>query len=328
MNESELEITNLVLENVLEYSTLNPRDLTHVAIGSCPRYQNLKEFTPEIDQLIPQFMVKEIQSTNKTIRIIHIDSFTERYLSFLHEYFKGKSTTMKINFKHNDSEGINIWTSDDHRIEIIFLFVFINHTNNRNEKSFLEKMIDSVLNNNNKLIVQEYTGYELANLFKMLYQNNSQKDLFKNNILFDVTYGEDCHCMTNMTKFFPKYKSNGTFYNFLLYNFIEMRELIGIDQEIDNIIKVYFLKEYYNNIEQDHLNYRRVILNINHYYTQYESADDIMNNLIDKIKFIISIFELLKLVTDDKKEKINDLLMNYKSYDVYKWREHMLQMFR
>ena len=327
---------SIILETVCEHSAANPRDLVHIAVGSSPRITNLDDFSPVIDQLLPMFMLKEIETTTKTIRIIHIDELTERALPFLHQYF-GSFAVKGLNFKHDDSEGMNVWTTDDHRIEIIFVFVSIYYGisqyngNLPNDTWFLEKMIENTLQNRNQLIVQQYTGFELMDIFKMLYQSNSQKDLFKNKILFDITYGNDCSCMTNMTKHFPKYKPDGSFYNFLLYNYEEMHDLIGVDDKINHIIKVYFSKQYKNDIDQHHINYRRKIKGdtLLHNFKEYNEStppDQIMSILIAKLQFSIKIFDLLGLVTDEKKKQIDDLFKNYHDHDIYKWRELMMHM--
>lgn len=330
--------TTIILENVHEFSSVNPRDLTHIAIGSSPRCADMTKFTPEIDQLLPQFIMKEIETTTKTIRIIHIDEFTERSLPFLHEYF-ASFKVKGLNFRHDDSEGMNIWTTDDQRIEIIFLFINIFHGVNMNQGAdqqndtwFLERMIKSILDNKNQLIVQEYTGHELTGFFKMLYGANDRKELFKNNILFDITYGNDCSCMTNMTKHFPRYKPNGTFYNFLLYNYEEMLEFVGIDDKINDILKIYFLKKYNHNLDYYHVNYRRKIIGNSSMYNfpNYDSltAEEIMNLLIKELKPSIIIFELLGFINNAKSIEINDLFNDYKKYDMYDWRTSMMNIFK
>ena len=328
--------TTFILENVYEYSSANPRDLTHIAIGSSPRYADVTKFIPEIDQLLPQFMMKEIETTTKTIRIIHIDEYTERNLTFLHEYFASYAAK-NLHFKHDDSEGMNIWTTNDQRIEIIFLFIQINHglrvhhdQDAQDDSWFLKKMIETTLDNKNQLIVQEYTGHELSDMFKILYRENGRKELFKTNILFDITYGNDCSCMTNMTKHFPRYKSDGTFYNFLLYNYEEMLEFVGIDDKINDILKVYFLKKYNHNLDYYHVNYRRKMIgNTNMYnFPEYDSlsADEIMKMLIEKLKPSITIFELLGFIDHGKSIEINDLFNDYKKYDMYEWRKFMMNI--
>ena len=331
--EPNYELNQFLLESIYEYSSTNPRDLTHIAIGSSPRYQELEKFTPDIDQLLPVFMLKQIESTSKTIRIIHIDWYTERNLPFLHEYF-GSFAQKSINFRHNDSEGFNIWTSHDDRIEVIFLFINIRHGiyDEPTDRWFLERMIDVTLQNKSQLIVQEYTGHDLIEIARFFLNKSNQKDMFVKHVLFDITYGSNCHCMTDMTKYLPEYKPDGTFYNFQLYTTQEMIDLIGINEKINNIIKNHFMKDYKLILDQHHFNYRRKIIGntLAHQFPEYNestSPDDIMKIIIDKLNLIIEIFERLGLMNEDKKKQMNDLFTNYYSHDMYKWLYQMNHMF-
>ena len=328
------EINQFLFENVSEYSSVNQRDLTYIGIGTSPRYPELEKFTPEIDQLLPTFMLKEIESTNKTIRIIHIDCYTEQFIPFLHEYFTSYAKK-GLNFRHTDSEGMNIWTSDDERIEIIFMFINIRHGNIDEpvDRWFLEKMIDITIRNKTQLIIMEYTGHDLIDIAKFFFKNSNNKEMFLKHILFDVTYGTtECYCLLDMSKYFPMYKSDGTFYNFRLYNNQEMQDLIGIDDKINDIIKNHFMKDYKFILDKHHLNYRRKIIgtDLAYQFPEYNestSVDEIMKIIIDKLNVIITIFDLLGLINHEKKEKINNLFTNYYSYDMYKWSYEMNHMY-
>jgi hypothetical protein len=238
----------------------NVKELKHISMERVG--QEIEKFTPDIDQLLPTFMLKEIESNSKTIRMIHIDWYTERYLPFLHKYFASYAQK-GINFRHTDSEGINIWISDDERIEVIFLFINIRHGNYDEpiDRWFLEKMIDITIGKKNQLIIMEYTGHDLIDIAKFFFNKNNQKDLFLKHILFDVSYGTaECYCLLDISKYFPIYKPDGTFYNFRLYNNQEMQDLIGIDEKINDIIKNHFMKDYKFILDKHHLNYRRKII--------------------------------------------------------------------
>ena len=328
-NEPKFELNQFLLESLFEYSSTNPRDLTHIAIGSSPRFQELEKFTPDVDQLLPVFMLKEIESTRKTIRIIHIDQYTERFLSFLHEYFASYGAK-GLNFKHNDSEGFNIWTSNDERIEVIFLFINIRH-GEPIDRWFLERMIDVTLHNKSQLIVQEYTGYDIIEIAKFFFNKSDQKEMFLNHILFDVTYA-DGHCMPDMTMHYPRYKSNGTFYNFQFYNNQQMLDLVGTDEKINNVLKDYFLKEYKQILTQHHYNYRRKIqgLQLAYQVPEYNSETSefkIMEILINKLNRMISIFERLGFINEEKRNKINKLFSNYIEVEMREWFDTMNIMF-
>jgi hypothetical protein len=325
-----------VLQTVYTHSSHNPKDLTHIAIGSCPRNAEVAKFTPEMDQLMPAFIMKIIESTRKSIRIIHIDRLTQPYLSFLHEYF-ASFAPKGIYFRHNISNGQNIWTSDDNRIEVIFLFNIIRHRHDYygapTDIWFLEKMVETTLSKNNQLILMEYSGIDPIDVAKFLFKKSNQKDLFLKNILFDVSYGAaNCHCAPNMTKYFPIYKSDGTFCNVLLYNYQEMLDVIGTDDKINDIIKIYFQKEYKFILDHHHLNYRRKVSGYNFAYhlPEYNEStppDQIMQIIIDKLNQVIIIFEILGLSNNDKNIQIKDLFTNYRTVDMHKWWSQMLHMF-
>jgi len=326
-----------LLENVYEHLSREQNILISLNIGSSPRTTILKDFTPELDQLLPMFILKEIETTSRPIRIIHLDNFTERNLPFLHEYFSSYGSR-GLNFKHDASSGINIWTTDDHRIEVIFLFVDFYYSNfdytdyqYSNDRWFLEHMIDFTFKSNSQLIVQQYTGNELTNIFKDLYQKNTNKELFKNKILFDITYGIDCGCMTDMSKFYPIYMPDGNFCNILLYDYDDFINIIGINDKINETVKNYFFKQYKKDIDNHHINYRRKIIDntLLHQTDEYNESSPpelIMDILIGKLQFSVRIFEMIGILNTDTIAKINDLFSNYKSYDMYKWREIMLNI--
>jgi hypothetical protein len=296
-DEPNYELNEFLLESVFDYSSKNPRDFTYIGIGSAPARipvdtQDLSIFTPELDQLMPAFVLKEIATTSKTIRIIHIDSWTERFLPFLHIYF-ASFAQKGINFRHQNSEEMNIWTSYDNRIEVIFLFINIRHRRDYYGDPidiwFLEKMIEVTLQNKKQLILMEYSGIDPIDVAKFLFNKSNQKDMFLKNILFDVSYGTaPCYCAIDMTKHFPMYKPDGTFYNFQLYNNQEMIDLIGTDDKINNILKIHFLKEYKFILDYHHQNYRRKFKGdtLAYQFPEYNestSPDEIMKIIIDKI---------------------------------------------
>jgi len=325
-----------VLQTVYIHSSLNPKDLTHIAIGSCPRHAEVAKFTPEMDQLMPTFIMKEIESTSKSIRIIHIDMLTLPHLTFLHEYF-ASFAPKGIRFRHNISNEMNIWTSDDNRIEVIFLFINIRHRRDYygdpTDIWFLENMIELTLNKKSQFILMEYSGIDPIDVAKCLFNKSNHKSLFLNHILFDITYGTThCYCAVDMTQYFPMYKSDGNFYNFLLYNNQEMLDLIGTDDKINNILKIYFQKEYKFILDYHHQNYRRKVSGdtLAYQFPEYNEStppDQIMQIIIDKLNQVIIIFDIFGLSNDDKNNRIKDLFTNYRTVDKYKWWTQMSHMF-
>jgi len=325
------------LANIYEYSVANPREYNYIAIGSSPRTTILHQFTPKIDQLLPQFLVDDIINPSKrerTFRIVHIDATTEKDLPFLHEYFNLKSKMMGINFVYDDSEEMHVWRSDDFRIEIMFLFVYIYHgmdiqyqtVNSRVDDTwFLEKMVETTLKNKNKLIIQEFSGHSLEKTRKIIYanykQNIDQRKLFLNNILMH----DECHCGLAIDTYRPQVKPDGSFYQFPLYSTDEMKALIGTDDNINEILKNYFVRNFKMNLSNHHINYTRKTTGANLMYNVDEynetiTADEIMNILIKILSSDLECLDRLGFLTDSIKENITELFTNYKNYDLHKWR--------
>jgi len=330
----KLDIT-FVLNNILDYSKSNPREFTYLGIGTTP-HLSVDKLDEKWDQILPVFLLEYIQKTDDSIRVIHIDPSYEGKLNFLHSYFKTGNWRSKvnINFEYDTSDGLHVWRSEDHRIEIIFIFDSFNHNNNWNNKDndpFFDHYINIVLSNNHKLVVQEFTGFELDRLFKSLYNKSKNKELFKKKILFDVSYGNDCSCMTDLTVHKPVYDKNGDFYNFTLYNDKDFINIIGVNERIDNIIRKYFEKVYRSKVNDIHVDYRRKlkgdnILFNNPRYNNNSKPDEIMMILQDELSQLIKVFQQLKIINEDKMKLINELFSNYFEYDVYKWNQSVLSI--
>jgi hypothetical protein len=335
-NETNLP-AKFVLSNIYEYSVANPREYNYIAIGSAPRTNKIDLFTPKIDQLLPQFLVGDIidpKKKDRTFRIIHIDGATEKDLPFLHEYFNLKSKMMKINFVYDDSEEMHIWRSDDFRIEIIFLFVNIYHgmdiqyqtVNSRIDDTwFLEKMVETTLKNKNKLIIQEFSGHTLEKTRKIIFEKYKydidKRKFFLNNVLMH----DECHCGLAIDTYRPQVKPDGSFYQFPLYSSDEMKALIGTDDNINKILKDYFVNNFKMNLSKHHINYTRKITGANlmyhvDEYNETTTADEIMNTLIKILIIDLECLNKLGFLTDSIKEQTNELFSNYKNYDLHKWR--------
>jgi hypothetical protein len=343
MDQNDILPSKFLLAPIYEYSVANPREYNYIGIGSGPRHINISQFTPNIDQILPKFLINEINDPSKkdrTFRIVHIDTAFGKCISFLHEYFSSRSTELGINFQYDDSEEICIWRSEDHRIEIMFVFTFIYHgndqkymtVNNLNDDTwFLEKMVETVLHNKNKLFIQEFSGHSFDNTRQMIYHKyltSGTKDFFLDNILMH----DECHCGSNIANYTPLIKDNGSFYNFQLYNYNEMKCLVGSDPKINDVLKNYFLAEYKNNLSKHHINYTRKfnghdLMYNNVEYNESSSSDEIMKVLIQKLNDTIEVLNKFGFVTPEKTQKINEFFTNYKNYDVHKWRIDMGKIF-
>jgi hypothetical protein len=337
MTENNDLPSKYALANVYEFSQANPREYTYIAIGSNPRSKNLNEFTPKIDQLLPQFLVDEIKDKNKserTFRIIHIDPYTINSIEFLHEYFKSRSAIIGLEFEYDDSAEMLIWRTVDHRIEIIFLFVSIYHGNDIqmltvnnlvDDTWFLEKMIETTLNNKYQLFIQEFSGHSIDNTRILTYNKYKNNHLLKNLYLDNIFMYDECHCGIDIDKFSPVLKQDGSFYNFKLYDYNEMKNLIGTNDKINIIIKDYFLKKYSDDLNKHHINYYRRLKNdtlmyLCDEYDQLTPPDLIMKILLEKLDESIHILERIINISDEIKNRKIELFQNYNNFDPHKWR--------
>ena len=281
---------------------------TYVGIGSCPHHETVEELTDAWDQLIPVFI------RGKAAKIIHYDPAFEVREEFLNDYFEMKNFN-KVDTFH--------WVSS--LMEVILHPKRFEHPE---DDHILEELAEAAIRTDAKLIVQEFTGKELTESFKAAYAKSSSPHNFKRNVLFDITYGNDCHCMTDMTKYRPLYNKHGDLINFLLYTEKEIHTLIGLSTEVNNLIKIYYVKKYLTIINLQ-VDYRRklkgdgILFPMNG-YSEESTPDEIMACLQSKIKPILSIFDSLGMMSPQKLGILESLLSNYRDYDVYKWNSAMV----
>lgn len=341
----EQEMESIIFSNLIPYFKSNPRDLTYFGIGTYPRILSLDKFTPEINQLIPVFLKEYIERTSDTIRILLIDPLFDRCIDFLHQYFA--STPYALDY--DDSEGFNRWISDDHRIEIIVIAMHMRYTNSNvnNEippniinihDTFMINFTNITLQNDSKLIVQDYTGADTSDIFKNIYNMSNNKELFKKKILFDITYGEN-HCHINLIKETPIYDPNGDFINILLLNINELRPLFDYHPKITKYVTDFYVSEYRNIVTVIPVDIRRKILiesgekitfcegTKKYHYTLDSSYKTLIEILQSKLDSIIPILIEVNIIDSRKRDYIyGELLTNYKNYtltskpkDIYFW---------
>jgi hypothetical protein len=338
---NENELNTLIMNELIQYCKLNPRNLTHIGIGTAPRTNKLDDFISRIDQIMPVFVDLDLF---QTVRIIHFDSRFNDYIDFLHEYFDSKD----IPFKYDDSEGMHIWRSHDNTIEVIINSFNFYHSNHNymnfpdNYDWFLEKLIKYSLDNNNKMIVQEYTGGDTSHIFKILYDKSTNKSNFKKHILFDVSYGNN-HCDIDMNKYKPIYTKDGDFINIMLMNINELRDNIDYHPMIREHVEKYYIGLYREIINTIPVDFRRKMLteagrnpvslmSYKNMYTIESSYEQIIEVLKQELIPIIQILKEIKFMTSEKEDLIKELLSNYKNYtldskpDIYKWSEGFSQI--
>lgn len=331
-------LADVQLESIVQYIIANQRDYTYVGIGSSPRTTTLEDFNSVLDQIIPEFVRDIIKNTTKTITLVHFDPRFKDCMNFLLEYFDAQP----YNLIYDKSEYYSKWISSDYRIEILIFNFAIYYPNH---EWFFEQLINSTITKNNQLVVQQFTGLELTSIFKKFYENCNNKNIFKQRILFDITYGYDCHCMTDMSKYKPLYFPDNNFINIQLLEINELRPLFNTNEIIDTFIKNYYIKEYRNIIDTITIDYRRKMLiengeNIQNLiiyqnkYTIESSYDVIIEILKTELIPIISVLREIKFMTFEKESILHELLTNYKNYtltskpNIYKWCEEFIRVIR
>ena len=303
------------------------KDYTYIGIGSAPRTTVLENFVAEIDQIIPVFMMDIIYNTKKSIRIINIDPQFAHYMEFLHEYFASKN----LNLYFDNSSGLNIWKSSDNRIEIIMVGDSLD-----NDRKLLG-ITNLAINTNTQLVVQRYTGASLTEIFKQVYnelsaRSEANKKYIKNRILFDITYGEDCNCSTDMTKYKPICDKYGNFHNIMLYTPEELLKHKD-NPKIYVFAKNHYVREYKKIIGDLQPEYRRKIQNIplhgynNKYDLNNVTPDEIMKIMQDEVENILIIFGILNMINEEIQVKLSDYFMNYAHIDMYKWYTDIVNLF-
>jgi hypothetical protein len=304
--------------NILEYCNANTRDYTYIGIGSKNRYSDLEKMTPEVDQILPCFLEK----VTSTIRVIHFDPFfaPEHDNGFLNMYFKAKGF---------DKVDEYLWMTSDHRIEVLIV------PQKFDEDNFLYKMIEQAIKYSTKLVVQKYTGQQLVGQFKGMYGwfSKEHKDYIRNNVLFDITYGTDCHCGTQMDKHEPMVDKNGNFYNFVLYDEQEIMDSIGILPKMDGFITKYFTSKLSDILNENHVNYRKATRGEPLMFPSTKYPPDalpqaIMNYLLSEVKSILNILDRLNFLTDEQRQIYNIYSTNYMDIDMYKWYSEMTKLYK
>lgn len=281
--------------------------MMYVGIGSCPHALSLDELTDEWDQILPVFIRKT------KAEIIHYDPMFEHRIEFMKLYFEDKGFTYMGNYQ---------WTSPLHTVTLISKRI-----DHPEDDFILDAHIKEALRNDIKLVVQEFTGTELTQTLKAAYEKTKDSSKFKRDILFDITYGTACHCMTNMVKYKPLYNNNGDFINLLLSSDDEILSHIGASPEIDEFIKIRFVRKYLDLVNQQ-VDYRRrlqgnTVLFPCKSYGDTSSPDVIMAYIKDNLRPILNVLNQLGMITSRKQGLLHNLFINYKDYDVYKWNDAM-----
>jgi hypothetical protein len=305
--------------NVINYTNLIPYPITHCIIGSVARTTILKDYIPRIQQILPPFLDLTLPT-----RLINFDPRFDRQIDFLHEYFRSKN----MGFTYDYSNGMHIWKSENNIIEVICINAEFHYkssySTNNSDTWFFEKLIESALEFNSKLIVQDYSGNDTNMIFKILYNQSPNKDAFKKNILFDFTYGNN-HCDIDLEQCKPIYDLAGNFVNVMLMSVDDLMPLFKTNPIIDEHIYTYYIKMYREIIDVIPVDYRRKmkiesgedtieIVGYKNLYTINNSFEEIIDILQTELEPIITVFRNLEMMNPEKETLLHNLLTNYKSY--------------
>jgi hypothetical protein len=198
-------------------------------------------------------------------------------------------------------------------------FIIYSQTRDHDQDYFHE--LSEICMRNGKLIVQEYTGKFLNDLFLQTYYSFSPEDrsVFRRRVIFDMTCG-DASCMTDMSKTFPMIDMHGDFLNFMLIPPEDLQSYVNKNEKLDELIQSYYKKEYKKILNEEHTNYRRrmngdTCLFLKPEYDKYADPQDIFDVIKKKLN---KATEPLKHFNFPK-EKYEELILNYRNYDMYKW---------
>lgn len=311
--------TTYLLKRLLEA----PHQLTYFAIGSCP-HMKLEELNDRWDQVFPLFLREHIATRGDRVRVINIDpGFTAEKCA---EYVEKRCLDLT---KVDSPEKIHVWSN--RRLELIFIEDYFYHENEYEGKTnhdwFLEVLPSLVISQRGKLVVHEFTGTELERIAKKIYAKSEAKQQFCDRILFDVSYGQDCSCGTDMSKYKPIYKSDGSFVNFFFDDISALIPLVGNDCYSDDLLRKFTIRSYKQGINTYHVDYRRRLRGDPAFHTElYTSqieADDVMDILRTHILKHLPMLKALRVIDAD--DEIKTHLRDYHEYDVYKWYDFMMK---
>lgn len=316
---------------LLDLVTQTSKSFLYFGVGSCPHVRTVEALTPRWDQLLPCFVKDIAQNKNEKIQILHIDPQFAYSLEFLKEYFAVHLPDAVF----YDMDNIYIWESS--QIQVICAATRFDHPGSYtkdNDEWFLEALTEEALCHSFRMVYQEYTGFETLSLFKRLYEmcDESLKRRFRNLILFDVSYGNDIGCSTDMTKYKPVYERNGMFLNILLLTNEELLDKIDLHPTIREIVSQNLLGQYRRVLNEIHVDYRRKIngdplFHPNKYgYTDSSSSSELMWILERELFNCVPLLQKVGLLQQDAVQKLKDFFLEYQGMDRYKWYQEVFNL--
>ena len=319
-------------ETLLELVNQTSKSFFYFGVGSCPHVRTPQELLPRWDQLLPCFVKDIAQNKNEKIQILHIDPQFANSVEFLRSYF----AIHLPDALYYDMDDIYIWETKN--MQVICAACRFDHPSTHNTQEnhewFLETLIDDALSHSFRVVYQEYTGYETKSLFLKLYAMCGQKRRFQNLILFDVSYGNDTGCSTDMTKYKPIYESNGLFLNIQLLSNEELLKKVDAHPSIQEILRRNLLGEYCRILNEIHVDYRRkingdpVFCPKKYGYDDQSKPEEIMRVLQEQLFKLVPLLQKVGLLSLQGTQRLNELFQEYQGIDRYKWYQYAFDLIK
>lgn len=315
-----------IIEKLIHDSSNDPRQVTYVGIGTYPyQVNNIDNYTDDRNQMFPLFVRKA--SEGKSIRVINIDS------GFVKENIMG--------YQYLDSIGLTKVLTDNktpyevwRNIQIEFIIVPMD-IQEEDRYHLCSQLSLQTFHTRNKIFVQEFSGRELIPSFTRFINEHRQNLMFiRWNVIWDVTYGEECSCSTKLTEYPKVLLPEGEIFNLWTYTHHDMLRMIESikNTNFNDIVYVVFKKYYKDTIMKHHANYRRSLIGLSHLYetTAYPhnaSSKKIMTYILDEIAIVMHGLKILSNKTQEELEAYTKKLISYEMYDPHKWYSDVMLYF-
>jgi hypothetical protein len=292
----------------------------YIGIGTSARKYTLEEYDDDMNQLYPIFMRTLYKDKQKLL--VHFD---EQF------NLNNQQEFIKLYLNSNEFQNITsgIWYSPKEKCKAI---IVSNHLSLDERFDILNKISRTTLKTNAKIIAQEFSGRELVPSFKQFFQQEfslKEKEILRNNVVWDITYGQDCHCMTPLTQYKPIMKDSQNFFNIWSYSNEELINYINYSPGTDKILYEHFYKQFRKIIDTHHVNYRRkllgdTLLTSTDAYNENSPPYQIMEYIIKELDPMIRILFRMSSMTQIQKDSFTFKLISYKNYDPYKWYKEII----
>jgi hypothetical protein len=314
-------------ETLLHFVNQTPKTFLYFGVGSCPHVESPEKLEPKYDQLLPCF-VKDIYQNKPSsrVQILHVDPAFDRKHEFLKSYF---AVHLPDAFFYEHDE-LMIWESQ--RIQVIIAPMKFSHPNSYDKDDstwFLDTLAEEAIVNGFQMVYQEYTGHDIKPLFLRFYNmyDGNLKERFRRQVLFDISYGTDSGCCTDMVKYKPFYEPDGSFLNLQLLSHRELLQRINTHPAINEILFKTSLQKYRKVLNEIHVDYRRkqngdTLFHSDEYgYSESSSPAEIMDCLRRELYCVVPQLQKLGAFSNNAGEKLHQYFEQTQTIDRYKWYE-------